>query len=231
VIPLAAIATSRSSSGRYTSVAIILHWVMALGILSLAVIGLAMVHLHLSLHKKFALYQLHKSIGVTILLAAFVRLGWRLTHAPPRLPPHMSVSEKAAAAAGHLFLYLFLITLPLTGWALVSASVLGIPTVLYGVVPWPHLSILATLANKGPVEGALRHVHAFGAWMLIALVVGHSAAALRHHFLQRDDVLQRMLPRFGAARLERADRCVTSTHPSRLRARSRRARANQLRGH
>jgi cytochrome b561 len=180
---------------RYTLVAIILHWVMALGILALAGIGLAMTHLKLDPLKLFQLYQLHKSIGITILLAAILRLAWRLANRPPALPSSMTQFARKAAEGSHFFLYLFLIALPLTGWALVSASVLDIPTVLYGVVPWPHLPILSTLDNKKPVEDALKLVHAYGAWALIALVAAHAGAALHHHFIARDDVLRRMLPR------------------------------------
>jgi cytochrome b561 len=178
-------------------VAIALHWVMAVGILALAAIGLAMVHLKIPLHRKFELYQLHKSIGVTILLAALLRIGWRLMHKPPELPAHMPPLERAAAVGGHLILYFFLFALPLTGWALVSASVLRIPTVLYGVIPWPHLPILPTLTHKAPVEAFLKHIHAYGAWTLIAIVTGHAGAALRHHFIKQDEVLLRILPRFG----------------------------------
>jgi cytochrome b561 len=183
------------SSGRYTSVAIILHWVMALGILALTGLGLVMVHSHLPLQRKFELYQLHKSLGITILLAALLRLGWRLLHKPPELPGHMPPLERAAAVGGHLVLYFYLFGLPLIGWAVVSASALNIPTFLYGVVPWPHLPVLSTLTNKAPVEAFLKHVHAFGAWTLIAIVAGHAGAALRHHFVNHDDVLLRMLPR------------------------------------
>ena len=181
-------------SQRYTSVAIILHWVMALGIIALASLGLAMTHLTLSPMRVFQLYQLHKSIGITILLAAFLRLAWRLMNHPPPLPMAMPTIERIAAVGGHLLLYVFLFALPLTGWALVSASVFDIPTVLYGVVPWPHLPFLSTLADKEPVEAFLKTVHAYGAWALIALVSAHAAAALRHHFILRDDVLLRMFP-------------------------------------
>jgi cytochrome b561 len=187
------------SGDRYTVVAIILHWVMALGILALAVIGLLMVHAHLPLHRKFALYQLHKSIGITILLAAFLRVLWRLWHKPPALPAHMPQLEQLAARGGHLALYFFLFALPVTGWALVSASVLSIPTHLYGVIPWPHLPVLSTLHNKAPVEAILKLVHRYGAWTLLAVVAGHAAAALRHHFVKRDDVLTRMLPWLGGS--------------------------------
>ena len=169
--------------GRYTLVAIILHWVMALGIIALAIIGLVMTHVKLPPARLFQLFQLHKSIGITILLAAFLRIGWRL-------PP----SQKAAARWSHRLLYLALFALPLTGWAVASASPLDIPTVLYGMIPWPDLPVLPTLAHKKHVEDLLADVHAYGAWALIALIVAHAGAALHHHFIKRDDVLRRMLP-------------------------------------
>jgi cytochrome b561 len=184
-------------SSRYTLVAIILHWVMALGILALAGIGLAMTHLKLDPFTQFKLYQLHKSIGITIFLAAALRLAWRLGHRPPALPASMTPFARKVAEGSHLLLYFALFALPLTGWALVSASVLDIPTVLYGVVPWPHLPILSTLENKKPVEDALKLVHAYGAWALLALVAVHAGAALHHHFIAKDDVLRRMLPGGG----------------------------------
>lgn len=179
---------------RYTVLAITLHWVMALGILALAGLGLSMVHMHLSLRERFALYQLHKSIGITILLAACLRLAWRIFHKPPALPAQMPRSERMAAHGGHLALYLLLFFVPLTGWALVSVSVLHIPTYLYGTIPWPHLPVLSSLPDKAPVEAVLKLIHRYVAWTMLALVVGHAAAALRHHFIEHDGVLLRMLP-------------------------------------
>jgi cytochrome b561 len=182
------------SQERYTQVAIILHWVVALGIVVLAAMGLVMVHAKLEPIRLFQLYQLHKSIGITVLLTAILRLGWRMVNRPPPLPDLMSPIERAAAAGGHLALYLFLLGLPLTGWALVSSSVFGIPTVLYGIVPWPDLPILSTLADKASTEALLKIGHAYGAYALLVLVSLHVAAALRHHFIVKDDVLLRMLP-------------------------------------
>ena len=182
------------SSARYTSVAIFLHWIIAAGILALLVLGLTMTHVTLPLMRKFQLYQLHKSIGITILLAAFVRLAWRITHRPPPMPTHMTATERSAAEGGHLVLYILLFGLPLTGWALVSASVLNVPTLLYGHIHWPHLPFLSSLPHKAPVEAVLKQAHRYAAWFLMAIVLGHVLAALRHHFLQRDEVLRRMLP-------------------------------------
>jgi cytochrome b561 len=189
--------SSAASPARYTRVAIFLHWVMALGVAVLAVMGLVMVHVKLNPMRMFQLYQLHKSIGVTVLLAAVLRLGWRLAHRPPALPAAMPALEQTAARGSHLLLYVALFGLPLTGWALVSSSVFNIPTVLYGVLPWPDLPVLSTLDNKAPVEAVLKAVHAYGAYALIGLVAVHAAAALRHHFITKDDVLVQMIPVLG----------------------------------
>jgi cytochrome b561 len=184
---------------RYTLVAIILHWVMALGIVALAIIGLVMTHVKLPPQSLFQLYQLHKSIGITILLAAFLRIGWKLRHRPPILREAMPPWQRAAATWSHRLLYVALFALPLTGWAAVSASPFDIPTVLYGVIPWPDLPILPTLAHKKQAEAVLEDIHDYGAFALIALICAHAGAALHHHFIKRDTVLRRMLPGRRAA--------------------------------
>jgi cytochrome b561 len=147
---------------------------------------------------QYSLYQWHKSVGMTILALSVLRLAWRFLHKPPPLPAAMPAWEKRAAKAGHACLYALLIALPLSGWAVVSASPLNIPTVLYGVLPLPHLPVLAELPDKREAESALELVHGIGGWLLVVLLAGHIGAALRHHFKMHDDVLSRMLPRFGA---------------------------------
>ena len=192
---------------RYTTVAIVLHWLIAAAIAPIASIGLVMKHVKLAPFTQFQLYQLHKSIGITILVLVALRLAWRLTHRPPPLPATMPKLEKHAAEGTHVLLYLLMLGMPLVGWALVSSSPLNIPTVLYGVIPWPHLPILPTLPNKAAIEAALKIVHAYGAYVLIALVLLHVAAALRHHVVIRDDILRRMipgLPWFGEAQSKRS---------------------------
>jgi cytochrome b561 len=178
---------------RYDAIAIALHWLIALGILALIAIGLSMTHLALAPLLKFQLYQLHKSIGVTVLLAVLLRIVWRLSHRPPALPD-LKRLERAAAEGMHRLLYLLMVALPLTGWALVSASPFNLPTVLYGMVPWPHLPMLAAITDKAPVEAVLKLIHGKLGWLLLVLVLLHAGAALRHHFILRDGVLRRMLP-------------------------------------
>ncbi len=193
-------------SPRYTAIAIALHWLIALAIVGMVAIGLVMTHAKLAPFTQFKLYQLHKSVGITVLLFALARLVWRWAHRPPPLPAEMPRLEKRAAEGAHVVLYGLMIGMPLVGWALVSASPLNIPTLLYGVLRWPHLPVLATLPHKAAVEAALKLVHAWGAYVLIAVVAVHVAAALRHHLWVGDDVLRRMipgLPRFGTVRARR----------------------------
>ena len=191
---------------RYTSVAIALHWVIALGIVAMLAMGLAMTHVKLTPFTQFKLYQLHKSIGITILLAAALRLLWRVTHRPPALPDGMPGWEKGAAEGTHLLLYGLMIGMPLVGWALVSAAPLNIPTVLYGVIPWPHIPIFAQWHIKAQAAPVLARIHAYGGYALIGFLLLHAGAALRHHLVLRDDVLRRMipgLPWFGRAQTRR----------------------------
>ena len=185
----------RAASPRFTWVAIALHWTIGLGILAMLAMGLAMTHAPLPAAQKFYLYQLHKSVGITILVSVALRLLWRFTHRPPPLPGDMPGWEKGAAEGTHVLLYALMIGMPLVGWALVSASPLNIPTVLYGRVPWPHIPVTAWFGwNKAQASPILADVHAWGGYALIALFVLHAGAALRHHLVLRDGVLRRMIP-------------------------------------
>lgn len=186
----------RNSQARYGLVALAFHWLIALAIVAMLVLGSIMTDLPNS-PRKFALYQLHKSVGMTILAASLLRLGWRLANPPPPLPASMAALEALAAKAAHAGFYLLMIGLPLSGWMMVSASPLNIPTRIFGVFELPHLPWLSTLADKKPVEDALKEVHELAAWTLAALLLLHVAAALRHHLLLKDDILRRMLPGRG----------------------------------
>jgi cytochrome b561 len=185
-----------SGKDRYDSVAITLHWLIAAAIVCMIVSGLVMTELPRGSTLKFLVFQWHKSVGITVLASSVVRLGWRLGHQPPPLPEDMPAWEKLAAHLTHAAFYVLMVGMPLTGWAAVSASPFIVPTMLYGVVTLPPLPILATLVNKKPVQDALEEVHSSGAWILLALLALHVAAALRHHVLLKDDTLRRMLPRF-----------------------------------
>jgi cytochrome b561 len=179
---------------RYSTVAIVLHWTIALLILTNITIGLKADDQHGM--AKFVSLQWHKSIGITVLILSFARLAWRLLHRPPPYPGHMPAWEKAVAKATHWAFYALMLGLPLTGWAMVSASPTNIPTVLYQMVPWPHIGPIHALplAERKGLTGELLDVHEFLAWSAIVLIVLHVGAALKHQLRDRDQVVWRMAP-------------------------------------
>jgi cytochrome b561 len=145
---------------------------------------------------KFELFQLHKSIGLTILILSLVRLAWRLTHPAPPLPDHMARWEKVFARATHVGFYLVMIATPLGGWVLVSATELNVPTLLWGVIPWPDLPGFdaMTAESRRAIYQRVEAAHGALAWFAVGLLALHVAGALKHHLLDRDTVLWRMLP-------------------------------------
>jgi len=170
----------------YTPVAKALHWLMAILLFGLLALGFIMADLPLS-PRKLQLYSWHKWAGVTVFLLVLVRLAWRVTHRPPPLPEHMPRVMQLAAHAGHALLYGLMIAIPLSGWLMSSAK--GFQTVWFGVLPIPDL------VNKNQELGnLLQIVHLSLNLLFVAAIVGHIGAALKHHFIDRDDVLTRMLP-------------------------------------
>lgn len=186
-----------SGAVRYNAVAVIIHWLTAITVIGLLVIGNIMADLPNSDPIKLDLFNWHKSLGVAVLLLTVLRFAWRFTHRPPALPAEMAGWEKRGAHAAHWLLYLLLLVTPLLGWAMVSASPRNIPTVLFNMVEWPHIPFLADMdtARKKEMHEVLEDLHAYAAYLMALLALAHIAAALRHHFLMKDDVLRRMLPK------------------------------------
>ena len=186
----------RNSRLRYGAVAMSLHWLIAAMIVFMLGLGLFMTSLDETDERTFPLFQLHKSIGLTILILSLVRLAWRLTNPIPALPPGMGASERFAARGVHVLFYVLMIAIPLMGWATVSSAPLAVPTMWFGLFEWPHIPFLADLprAEKRMVEAPLATAHAVLALSMLGLVVLHAAAALKHQFRDKDDVLKRMLP-------------------------------------
>lgn len=183
----------RNTSGGYGRVAIVFHWTMALLILAMLALGLYMTSLPPTDPETFQLYQLHKSIGFVVLTLAVLRLAWRLVNPSPKLPDGMMAVEKLAAHLGHAGLYAFLFAMPITGWLMASASPWGIPTIVFDVLPVPHLPVPEALGTQAEAEAIFKLLHEYGAYLLMALIFAHAAAALKHHFIARDDTLRRML--------------------------------------
>lgn len=170
----------------YTATAKSLHWVMAILIIGLLALGFYMQDLPLS-PEKLKLYSWHKWAGVTAFLLVLVRLAWRAGHRPPPLPASMPELLQLVAHGGHLALYGLMLAMPLSGWLMSSAK--GFQTVWFGLLPIPDL-----LAKDKALGDLLQNVHATLAVLFVLILVGHVAAALKHHFIDRDDILTRMLP-------------------------------------
>ncbi|HEX6733408.1 MAG TPA: cytochrome b [Azonexus sp.] len=171
---------------RYTPTAITLHWLMALLIFGLLALGFYMQDLPLS-PEKLKLYSWHKWAGVTAFVLVLARLAWRLTHRPPALPENMPKVMQLAAHAGHLALYALMLAIPLSGWLMSSAK--GFQTVWFGVLPIPDL-----LAKDKALGDLLQTVHMSLNLLFVVVIAGHVGAALKHHFIDKDDILTRMLP-------------------------------------
>lgn len=180
-----------SPNTRYDRTAIALHWLIALALAAIFGLGLYMQDLPLS-PTKLKLYSWHKWAGVTVFVLVAIRLGWRLAHPAPPLPATMSAPLRLAANAAHVLLYLLMFAIPLSGWLMSSAK--GFQTVWFGVLPLPDL-----VGKDEALGDALQGLHYALNMLLAAAVVGHAGAALKHHFVDRDDVLTRMLPRAGKA--------------------------------
>lgn len=180
---------------RYTTVAIVLHWLIAAAIIFQIILGWRAGDGPKG-PTTFALFQLHKSIGITILLLSLARLGWRLFNPPPPAPEGQPSWEKTASHVVHIGFYVIMIGLPLTGWILVSASKTNIPTLLFGTIPWPHLPLIPDLAP------AAKHVwhqigligHEVMVKLTYLLLLLHLGAVAKHQVLDKDGVFGNMAP-------------------------------------
>lgn len=169
---------------RYHAISRTLHWLMALLLVGMVSLGYYMKSLTLS-PTKFQLYSWHKWTGICLLGVLAFRLIWRLSHPQPARLGSVDRLQAMFAGAGHGLLYLLMALIPLSGWLMSSAK--GIPTVLFGLYPLPDL-----LSKDPELGNRLVTVHTWLNYALIALVFVHVAAALKHHFIDRDAVFSRI---------------------------------------
>lgn len=175
---------------RYSAIAILLHWVLGLAILGAFGFGLYIDDLPLSL-QKLQMLNWHKWAGICILLGSALRLLWRVTHRPPALTLQQQSAmpgwQEKIYRLTHVAFYALFFIVPLCGWAYSSAK--GYPVVLFGLWPLPDL------VGKNPALAELfEEGHAIGAFVLIGLVVVHALAAIKHHYIDRDGLMNRMRP-------------------------------------
>lgn len=177
-----------ASADRYTATAITLHWLIAVMIVGGFAMGLYMTGLKLS-PDKLKLYAWHKWSGMTVLALAALRIIWRWTHPTPPPLPGQPRWQLQAAQAAHLALYGLIIAIPLSGWLYSSAS--GYPVVYFGI---KALQLPDLVDKNKELAKALKEVHELLNWTMAALVTVHATAAIKHHLIDRDGTLARMLP-------------------------------------
>jgi len=172
---------------RYTATAIFFHWLIALMIIGSFTMGLVMTDMPGLTPTKLKYYSWHKWAGVTILALATLRLLWRLRHKPPAYPDSMPDWQKTSAHGLHGALYVLMFAVPLSGYFYTLAA--GFPVVYFGLFELPVL-----IAKNEALKPVLKEVH-FWLNMVLAGTVGlHVAAALKHHFIDHDGIIKRMLP-------------------------------------
>lgn len=176
----------KNTKDNYGIIAISFHWIIAVLIISMIILGIYMSKMDNS-PDKFKLYGLHKSFGALILGLVIFRLIWRLTNITPELPLNMKSWEKIAAKLGHFALYFFMFAIPLSGWLMSSAA--GFPVSFFGLFTLPDL-----VQPNNELRKFFGEAHEIMAFALIAVVSVHFLAALQHHFFKKDNILTRMLP-------------------------------------
>lgn len=172
-------------SRHFTRTAILLHWLIALIIAVAFPVGLIMSDMPVS-PLRIKIFVYHKWAGLTVLWLALVRLGWRATHAAPELPGSMPLWQMRASKAVQWLIYFLLFAVPLTGWTYSSAAGYGVRYL--NLIDLPNL-----VAKNKDLADQLKDLHETLNWTLFALVAVHAAAALKHHFIDRDGVLLGML--------------------------------------
>jgi cytochrome b561 len=180
---------------RYHTVAIALHWLIA--VLLITNIGLAWYFNTLHGLAKLAVIQIHKPVGITILMLSLARLAWRFISPPPPLPATVTGWERWAAHTVYVLFYVVMIGMPLTGWAMVSASqLIAVYPINFGLFHWPAIGPLTSLpaAQMKQTHALFQASHGLLAKLAYVLIVLHVGAALRHQFIRRDEVVWRMFP-------------------------------------
>lgn len=179
--------TPNTPTKSYGRVAVALHWIVAACLLCAVILGLVIGNVEESDATEQAL-AVHKSFGITIFILMCGRLLWRLAHPAPPLPPTMPAHQRIAAGLIHALLYFTLLAMPITGYVAVAAR--GRETWFFGLFEVPQWTPLSRLLSQNATT-----VHAYGQYLIYALLAAHIGAALYHRFVLKDDILARMLPR------------------------------------
>jgi cytochrome b561 len=179
---------------KYTKVAVVLHWLISPLIITNVALGI--MHDHVPDDQVRFVIDTHKSIGITVLGLAIMRILWRVSHKPPALPTTYQVWERKLSHAVHWLLYILMFALPITGWIHDSAwkAAPTHPMTLFGIVPWPRIPMVMNLdpVAKEQIHDAFGMVHGNLGLILIVVFFLHIAGALKHQFIDKEKELQRM---------------------------------------
>lgn len=176
---------SRNPNIRYNAVAIVLHWLVAALVFALFALGLYMVDLTYYDPWYRSAPELHKGVGVAVFALVLFRLAWRWKRGVPK-PATGPRWQRRAASVMHGLLYALLVAVPVSGYFISTAD--GRPLEVFGLFAIP--SLVSSVDNLEDVAGA---IHQFLAYALTGLAAGHAAAALKHHFIAKDDTLRSMM--------------------------------------
>jgi cytochrome b561 len=195
---------------KYGPVAMAFHWAIAILIIANFIIAWTMnghvliwdVGQEMHGPAKTSIVQYHKSIGITVLVLSVLRLVWRLITPPPPFAAHLALWEKALAHAVHWLFYVFMIGMPIAGWAMVSAStrfkVFGLH--VWGVIDWPRFPGFDAMGHDQlkAAGHVWEQIHTdWAPWFGCALIAIHVTGALKHQFFDKDNELARMIPGLG----------------------------------
>lgn len=180
--------TNTLATARYSRGAIALHWIIA----ALIVLNftLAWVAEELPDEQRYALIGNHKAIGIIVLLLTVLRIVWRLTHKPPPLVETLKAWEAALSKVTHVLIYGLMLAIPLAGWGYSSAYGKGKPVSIFGLFDFPALPV----ASDKPTVGMFGELHEITTTIMLVLLALHLGAALKHHFIDKDGTVRRMVP-------------------------------------
>ena len=176
----------RNTQDHYGSVVKSFHWLIALLVIAMLIIGVSMGYID-NKALRSEVYAFHKSLGLTILGLMILRLFWRLGNPTPSLPSHLPAWQRFGARFSHVLLYLTIILMPISGICMSTAA--GYPPKFFGL-----FTVAAPISKSKAISSFFADMHEVLAWIIVALLVVHILAALKHHFIHKDHVLRRMLP-------------------------------------
>jgi len=186
--------SGKSSSEKYTPVAIALHWMIGLAVLFMIWFGHYVHDLPREDPWRGTGFNIHESIGILILILMLARVWWRHKHPVPQPLPALKPWEVKAMKTTHHGFYLALILMPLIGWAIVSTSSSDAPFNLFQTIPWFKLEFLKSLGERQEIHEFFEEAHGILSWVILAMFALHVLAVIQHTWLKKDGALKRMLP-------------------------------------